>query len=211
MKLKNYAIIVAIVFLGGFAQVCSAGQQNSINSLFDTHLYQIEPEEEPAEPDSPETYASDSYPEYLLDHSIFKIGLDMFLNTNGFMGFGINLELGFPNIFDGLSFAMGLYEGFVVSESSNELGFFFSVKLVAKYTLDVQSFFYPGFGIKYLGGFSISVFDNSKPYFSLGPVGFIRLPFVWILLLETSTTLELITDENHKIALCFDLFLGFHF
>ncbi len=211
MKFRNYAIIVAIVLLGGFAQVCSAGQQNSINSLFDTRLYQIEPEEETAKPDLSESYASKSYAEHFADHSVFKIGLEAFFNTTVFMGFGINFELGFPNIFDGYSAEIGFYEGLVASESSNELGIFFSMKLVGKYTFNIDSFIYPGIGIKYLAGVSGNFIDESREYHSLGPVGFIRIPFAWVLLLEFSMTLELITDRNHSVAICFDFLMGFHF
>ena len=211
MKLKSYAIASIIVLFLGFANVCYASQQNSMNSLFDSRLYQIEPEEESEKPDLNESYASKSYAEHFADHSVFKIGLEAFFNTTVFMGFGLNLELGFPNILDGYSAEIGFYEGLVASESSNELGIFFSMKLVGKYTFNIDSFIYPGIGIKYLAGVSGNFIDDSREYHSFGPVGFIRLPFAWVLLLEFSMTLELITDRNHSVAICFDFFMGFHF
>ena len=212
MKLKSYAIIAVIVLFLGFVNVCYAGQQNSINSLFDSRLYQIEPEEEePSNPDLSGTYALKSHTQSYADFSVFKIGLEAFLNTTVFIGFGINFEIGLPNIFDGYSFEIGFYDGLVASQSSNELGIFFSMKLVGKYTFNIDSFIYPGVGLKYLAGVSGNFIDDSREYHSFGPVGYIRLPFAWVLLLEVSMSLELITDKNHSPAICFDFFMGFHF
>ena len=211
MKLKSYAIIAIIILFLGSVNICYAGQQNSINTLFDSHLHMMQPSDFEDETDVNESYPSKAYADYCADNSVFKIGFESFLNTTIFMGFGVNFELGFPNIFEGYSAEIGLYEGLVASESSNELGIFFSLKLVGKYTFNIDSFIYPGVGLKYLAGVSGNFIDESNEYHSLGPVGYVRLPFAWVLLLEVSMSLELITDKNHSVAICFDFFMGFHF
>ena len=143
--------------------------------------------------------------------SIFKLGLGMAYSTNDFVVITGDIEFGFPNIFDGLSFSFGLGEGFIASDTSQELGFFFCVTMMAKYTLNIDEFYFPGVGLKFLGGGTINFVGDSKEYETLGLMGYIRLPFLAVLLLDTSVTLELITDSTPSVGLCFDMMLGLHF
>ena len=220
MKLKQfqiYAILLAIVFTAqlGFARSISPFDEFTFQLDLNSDVENGKPLRnstvDTTRTEYTSSFTNDPYSMLYPEKSVFMIGYMMSYSTNDFVVFGVNVEVGAPNLFEGLSFAFGMGTGWIASDSSQEFGFFFCVNLMVKYTFFVESFYYPGFGMKYLGGGAINLVGESKEYDTYGLMGFVSIPFWRVFLVEGSATLELITDDTHSVGICFDLLLGLHF
>ena len=218
MKLKNLTILTAIFVVLFASKFCYAKMLNPFESDAFKLQMDLDDNGNPTRTTSDDTTTSNynrtsSYDPYagFREFSIFRIGFGFAYSTNDFVVATGEIEIGFPNMFNGFSFSLGMGEGFIASESTTEVGFFFCLTMMAKYTFDVNEIYYPGVGLKFLGGGTINFTGPSKEYETLGMMGYLRFPFFRVFVVDTSVTLELITDSTHSVGLCFDMMLGLHF